>query len=455
MLLPQNPVGQAPVHCSLFTVHSPSTPAPPSSYTSRMDLTAKLDILSAAARYDASCSSSGSRRPAQRGGIGNGAPSGVCHSWADDGRCISLLKILLSNQCIHDCAYCLNRRSNPQPRAAFTVDEVVRLTIEFYRRNYIEGLFLSSGIMRDEDYTMEQLVAVVRRLRVEERFHGYIHLKAIPGASDELIRQAGLYTDRLSVNIELPSECSLRRLAPGKTREGILRPMKAITQGIAENRAERKTTRRAPLFVPAGQSTQLIVGATPESDQQILNLASGLYGHYGLKRVYYSAFVPVNQDARLVPTERPDLLREHRLYQADWLVRLYGFGAGELLSADHPFLDRELDPKTAWALAHPECFPVDVRRADYQTLLRVPGIGFKSAARIVSARRFAPVRPEDLPRLGVVMKRARYFIVCGPALLPPHLATDRLRLQLIGTESGTSSVTWTQPELFEPATVFA
>lgn len=416
-----------------------------------MDLTAKLDILSSAARYDASCSSSGSRRGTQRGGMGNAAPSGVCHSWSDDGRCISLLKILFSNQCIYDCAYCVNRRSNSQPRAAFTVDEVVRLTVEFYRRNYIEGLFLSSGILRDEDYTMEQLLAVVRRLRVEERFHGYIHLKAIPGASPDLIRQAGLYTDRLSVNIELPSEHSLRRLAPGKTREGILRPMKAITQGIAENRAERKVSRRAPLFVPAGQSTQLIVGATPEDDRQILNLASGLYGQYGLKRVYYSAFVPVNEDARLVPTERPDLLREHRLYQADWLVRLYGFGATELLSPAAPFLDREVDPKTAWALAHPECFPVDVARADYATLLRVPGIGFKSAGRITAARRFSPLRPEDLPRLGVVMKRARFFMVCGPSLLPPVLSPEALRRQLLATLP-IAEAAWFQPELFAPDT---
>ena len=378
--------------------------------------------------------------------MGNAAPSGVCHSWSDDGRCISLLKILLSNQCVHDCAYCVNRRSNPQPRTAFTVDEVVRLTVEFYRRNYIEGLFLSSGIMRDEDYTMEQLVAVVRRLRVVERFHGYIHLKAIPGASDEIIRQAGCFTDRLSVNIELPSECSLRRLAPDKTRDGILKPMKLITRGIAENRAERQISRRAPLFVPAGQSTQLIVGATPESDRQILNLASGLYGNYGLKRVYYSAFVPINDDARLVPTDRPDLLREHRLYQADWLVRLYGFNAGELLSEQTPFLDREIDPKTAWALAHLEQFPVDAQNADYYTLLRVPGIGFKSAGRIVTARRFAALRHEDLPKLGVVMKRARFFLVCGPGLRSPVLTPEHLRLRLL-TESEPESML-IQPELF-------
>ena len=411
-----------------------------------MDTLEKLRLLSAAARYDASCASSGSRRGAEaRGGLGNAAVSGICHSWADDGRCISLLKILFSNQCIHDCAYCANRCSNPIRRATFTPDEVVGLTLHFYRRNYIEGLFLSSGVVRNADWTMAQLVRVVRRLRVEEGFNGYIHLKAIPGASAELIRQAGLFTDRLSVNIELPTEVSLRRLAPQKSKDDILRPMGGIADGIRENRAERKASRRAPLFVPAGQSTQLIVGASPEDDRQILSLSSGLYRRYGLKRVYYSAFVPVREDPRLPPTERPDLLREHRLYQADWLVRLYGFGADELLNEQNAWLDREMDPKTAWALRHPERFPVDLRTTEREILLRVPGVGFTSAARILSARACGPLRLDDLARLGVVLKRARSFIVCDGYLPPPSNNPEALRRQLA---SRAVAARQTQPELF-------
>jgi putative DNA modification/repair radical SAM protein len=299
---------------------------------------------------------------------------------------------------------------------------------------------------------MERLVEIVRRLRLDERFGGYIHLKTIPGTSAELVRQAGLYADRLSVNIELPSECSLRRLAPDKTREGILTPMRVIREGIAESRAERARTRRAPRFAPAGQSTQLIVGASPESDRQILRLASGLYDRLGLKRVYYSAFVPVNDDARLSPVDTPDLLREHRLYQADWLVRRYGFDPGEILAEDQPLLDRDIDPKSAWALRHPDRFPVDVRRADLPTLLRVPGIGPRSARRILAARRFAPLRPEDLQGLGVVMRRARHFILCGPALVPPTLEPDRLRALLLGARrpDPTRAASMVQPDLFDP-----
>jgi putative DNA modification/repair radical SAM protein len=300
--------------------------------------------------------------------------------------------------------------------------------------------------MLNPSHTMEQLIQVVRRLRVEEHFHGYIHLKAIPGASPELIRQAGLYTDRLSVNIELPTEQSLLRLAPQKNKQAILQPMSQIAAGIAENRAERKQIKRAPLFVPAGQSTQLIVGASPEDDRQIIRLAASLYGHYQLKRVYYSAFVPVNEDARLLPTEKPDLLREHRLYQADWLVRRYGFHHDELLPAHAGFLERELDPKTAWALRNMQHFPLNVQTAEYEWLLRVPGIGFTSAARIVSSRRFAALRLEDLPRLGVVMKRAQYFIVCEPHRLPPALSADEIRRRLLRTRP--ADETWVQPELF-------
>ena len=378
-----------------------------------MDAARKLDVLAGAARYDVSCASSGSRRPRTGRGLGAASVGGVCHSWSADGRCISLLKVLFSNHCIYDCAYCVNRASNPTPRAAFTVEELVALTLAFYRRNYIEGLFLSSGVLRSPDYTMECLIRVVERLRREERFGGYIHLKAIPGASPEQIRRAGLVADRVSVNIELPSETSLRALAPEKSKQDILGPMGLMSRSIAESLAERRKDRRAPAFAPAGQSTQLIVGASPESDRQILNLSSALYRTYGLKRVYYSAYTPVVEDPRLPRPDRPDLAREHRLYQADWLLRCYGFALDEILPADEPRLDADLDPKTAWALRHPERFPVDLDRADYETLVRVPGIGARTAARIVATRRQAAVRPEDLSRLGAVARRARHFVACG------------------------------------------
>jgi putative DNA modification/repair radical SAM protein len=411
-----------------------------------MTLREKLEILSAAARYDASCASSGSRR-SSKGGLGNASQGGICHSWSDDGRCISLLKILFSNRCIYDCAYCLNRAGNPVRRATFTVDEVVRLTTEFYRRNYIEGLFLSSGVVRSPDYTMEKLIAAMRRLRTEEKFGGYIHVKAIPGASVELVRAAGLLADRLSVNIELPSETSLKNLCPGKKKEDILTPMACIDEGITESRSERKKHRSAPSFVPAGQSTQLIVGASPESDHQILRLSSALYRKYRLKRVYYSAHIQINEDSRLLPSERPDLLREHRLYQADWLVRLYGFEPGELLSEEDAWLDLEFDPKTAWALRNLHRFPVEVNKADKATLLRVPGIGFRSAARILSSRRFAALRQEDLAKLGVVMKRAQFFITCGGKYGPGRCITESLlRHQMLPTLRRRRSVV-RQPEL--------
>ncbi len=406
-----------------------------------MDITRKVEILAGAAKYDVSCASSGSRRGGA--GVGQTAVGGICHSWADDGRCISLLKILFSNCCVYDCAYCANRVSNPIPRASFTVDEVVDLTMSFYRRNYIEGLFLSSGVLRNPDYTMEQLVQVVERLRREEHFHGYVHLKTIPGASPELVRRAGLVVDRLSVNIELPSAESLKRLAPEKSKAGILDPMGMIAGGIAQSRAERRTHRAAPLYAPAGQSTQLIVGASPEDDRRIIALSHGLYRKFSLKRVYYSAYIPVNPDPLLPPPDTsPDLLREHRLYQADWLVRLYGFQPDELLDEAHPNLERGVDPKTAWAVRHPERFPVEVNRADRETLLRVPGIGFTSAVRILASRRFAAIRPEDLAPLGVVMRRAQPFVTCGgrrpPAPAVP-LLTRRRRAVAIGFE---------QPDLF-------
>lgn len=375
-----------------------------------MELNEKLEVLTAAARYDASCASSGSSRSGA--GLGNTSISGVCHSWSEDGRCISLLKILLTNHCIFDCAYCANRRSNAIPRASFTPDEVVKLTVEFYRRNYIEGLFLSSGIWPSPQDTMERMLAIVRKLRQEEQFHGYIHLKAIPGAPPDLLHQAGVLVDRLSVNIELPSEASLTRLAPQKRKDAILAPMGQIAEEIVAHREERKVLRTAPRFAPAGQSTQLIIGASPESDRQILQLSRGLYDKFNLKRVYYSAYIPVNQDSRLQTADRPDLLREHRMYLADWLVRLYGFPVDQLVDEANPQLDRDLDPKAMWALRHPHAFPVDVQRASYEQLIRVPGLGLRSAQRIVHARRFGHLRWEDLPRLGVVMKRARFFLSC-------------------------------------------
>jgi len=377
-----------------------------------MDVEEKLRILGGAARYDVSCASSGVRRPGRKGKLGDCASFGVCHSWADDGRCISLLKILFSNRCIYDCAYCANRASVSRPRASFTPQELADLTMDFYRRNYIEGLFLSSAVWVSPDYTMERLLLTAHKLRQEKGFNGYIHLKAIPGASPELIRRAGIYADRMSVNIELPTEKSLRLLAPDKKKEDILGPMGDVAENISCNREERKRFKKAPAFVPAGQSTQLIVGATPESDLRIVRLAEGLYNRYRLKRVYYSAFVPVSDDPRLPGLENPPLLREHRLYQADWLIRHYHFASGEILDEEHPQLDEELDPKSGWAMRNPQFFPVEINRADYETLLRVPGLGVKSAKRIVFARRVHSLDFDDLKKIGVVLKRARYFITC-------------------------------------------
>jgi putative DNA modification/repair radical SAM protein len=373
-----------------------------------LPLPEKLEILAAGARYDVSCASSGSRRR-NRNGIGGAAACGICHSWTADGRCLSLLKILLSNHCIHDCAYCLNRRSNDAPRAQLTPAEVAELTIGFYRRNYIEGLFLSSGVVRSPDHTMELLVAAVRTLREEHRFNGYVHLKVVPGADPLLVEQAGRCADRVSINIELPTRQGLALLAPDKSREGIVAPMRQVAALIEQSREERRVLRSAPLFAPAGQSTQVIVGATPDSDLHLVRLAEGLYRRLQLKRVYYSAFVPVNRSPCL-PAEAPPLLREHRLYQADWLLRFYGFAADELLDEAQPDLDWELDPKTGWALRHRQLFPVEVNRAAYEELLRVPGIGVRSAQRIVRARRQGHLGIDDLAKLGVVMKRARYFV---------------------------------------------
>ncbi len=369
----------------------------------------KLAILADAAKYDVSCASSGSKRK-NAGGLGNAEGMGICHSYTPDGRCVSLLKILLTNHCIFDCAYCPSRRSNDMPRAAFTVKEVVELTINFYRRNYIEGLFLSSGIFKDADTTMERLVRVARTLRTEHRFHGYIHLKAIPGASEELMHEAGSYADRLSVNLEIPTEKELKRVAPEKDHAQALQPMNYLQRMISGFRSERALAAKPPLFAPAGQSTQLIVGATPESDHTVLRLAHSLYKEQQLKRVYYSGYVPISSDPRMPVMDRAPLVRENRLYQSDWLMRHYGFTVDELLDEQRPFLDLDIDPKTAYALRHPELFPVDVNTAPHETILRVPGIGTKSAGLILQARRKGSVRPEHLRGFGVIMKRAQYFL---------------------------------------------
>lgn len=377
-----------------------------------MNMADKLLILGDAAKYDASCSSSGSKRRNTRGGIGNAAPGGCCHTFTQDGRCISLLKVLMTNYCIYNCKYCINRSSNDVPRAAFTPEELASLTIEFYKRNYIEGLFLSSGVIKSPDYTMERMLEVLRLLREKYKFNGYIHVKAIPGADTELIMRAGLLADRMSVNIELPSEASLNKLAPDKKKNNILRPMKYMTEGIAVNKQEIAVYKHAPNFIPSGQSTQMIIGATEDSDRQILNLAEGLYKKYALKRVYYSAYIPINSDSALPALNtQPPLLREHRMYQADWLIRLYGFSAAELLNESAPNFSINLDPKADWALRNLELFPLDVNTAPYEMLLRVPGIGVTSAKRICKARRLCTLEFSDLKRIGVVLKRAQFFLV--------------------------------------------
>lgn len=371
----------------------------------------KLKILGEAARYDASCASSGSGRQGRPGGLGNAHMAGICHSWSEDGRCVSLLKILMSNACVYDCAYCVNRRSSSVPRATFTPEEIARLTVEFYRRNYIEGLFLSSGVIKNAQYTMELLIRAVSLLRNQYGFCGYIHVKVIPGADPALVTRLGFLADRISVNIELPTSQSLRLLAPQKPAEAILNPMAHIRDCKLQNAEERLVCRHAPLFAPGGQSTQLIVGATPERDRDILRLSSRLYKRYHLKRVYFSAYIPVSEHPLLpgLGTRAP-LLREHRLYQADWLMRFYQFDVDEIVDDGSPDLDTDVDPKCAWALRHPELFPVEINRADYELLLRVPGIGVKSAQRIVAARRGRWLSYDELRRLGVVLKRAQYFI---------------------------------------------
>ncbi len=379
-----------------------------------MDLFEKLKILSDAAKYDVACTSSGVRRKSDPGGIGSAAACGICHSFAADGRCISLLKVLMTNVCVFDCAYCVNRRTSDMPRAVFEPRELAELTIAFYRRNYIEGLFLSSSVIVSPDFTVERMIATLRLLREEYRFGGYIHAKAIPGADKVLLAQLGLLADRLSVNIELPSSASLQLLAPEKTRKTILGPMGQIRDGISQSKQERALCRKAPRFAPAGQSTQMIVGASGESDMKILGLTEGLYQNYRLKRVFFSAYVPTVESSLLPSLDtKPPLLREHRLYQADWLLRFYGFSASELLDEKNPNFNPYLDPKCNWALRHPELFPVDVNRAPYETLLRIPGVGVRSAQRIVAARRTGSLDYAGLKKLGVVLKRAQYFLTCS------------------------------------------
>lgn len=385
-----------------------------------MELMEKLTVLTDGAKYDAACTSSGLDSGGRRGKIGSTMLSGCCHSFSADGRCVTLLKVLMSNACCYNCAYCVNRREADVPRATFTPRELAELTIGFYRRNYIEGLFLSSAVVGSPDRTTELMIAALRLLREEYGFGGYIHAKAIPGADPLLTHRLGLLCDRLSVNIELPSETSLRLLAPEKEKKAILAPMKQIRDTIAQSRQELAVYRHAPRFAPAGQSTQLIIGATPESDLNILRLTEGLYGKYKLKRVFYSAYMPVS-DSSLLPARadfKPPLLREHRLYQADWLLRYYHFTAAELLDEAHPDFDQRVDPKCAWALRHLDQFPVEVNRADYETLLRVPGIGVRSAHRVLTARRVGPLTFEGLKRLGVVLKRAQYFLTCSGRMIP-------------------------------------
>ena len=421
-----------------------------------MTLGEKLEILSDAAKYDVSCTSGGTERKGDGEGMGNCRKAGICHSFSADGRCISLLKILFTNECIYDCKYCVNRSGNDVVRTSFTPEEVCTLTMEFYRRNYIEGLFLSSGVLKSPNYTMELLYTVLYKLRHEHNFQGYIHVKAIPGADSRLIQMTGYLADRMSVNIELPTAESLRLLAPHKTRKNILAPMRFVQQMSAENQYEIQTYRHVPKFVPAGQSTQMIIGATPESDYQILHVAESLYKKFDLKRVFYSAFIPVNEDKNLpsVKEQRPPLLREHRLYQADWLLRYYHFEAGELLDEENPNFNAYLDPKCFWALRHLEEFPIEINYAAYDMLLRVPGIGYKSASRIVKARRMGMLDFEDLKKMGVALKRALYFITCkGKMMYPIRMDEDYITRNLLNTKEklpeGADGMSFRQLSLFD------
>lgn len=403
----------------------------------------KLSILSDAAKYDVSCASSGSNRNNKTKGLGNTTNSGICHTYTEDGRCVSLLKILLTNYCIYDCLYCVSRKSNDIKRAGFTVQEVVDLTIGFYRRNYIEGLFLSSGIFKNPDYTMERLVRVAKKLRTEHRFNGYIHLKTIPGCSPELMDEAAQYADRLSVNIELPSEQSLKALAPDKSRTDIIKPMAHLSESIKGYAGERKLIGKGFHFAPAGQSTQMVIGASPENDWQVMNVADALYKKFQLRRVYYSGYVPISKDSRLPQLGTPvPIIRENRLYQADWLLRFYKFSLPEIVNAKFPNLDLDIDPKLAWALRNLDRFPIDVNKADYEMILRIPGVGVSSALKIVQARRFKKLGWEELKRLHIAYSRAKHFMVCKDVqAYPADLHEEKLRQVILGQSKYARSLT--------------
>lgn len=393
----------------------------------------KLKILSEAAKYDVSCASSGSKRKNYNKGLGNASSMGICHSYTEDGRCVSLLKVLMTNFCIYDCAYCVSRKSNDVKRVAFTVNEIVDLTINFYRRNYIEGLFLSSGIFKNADYTTERLVRIAKLLRTEHKFNGYIHLKIIPGSSHELVKEAGLYADRLSVNLELPTEKSLKKIAPEKNHQQVYDPMNYLKQEILQNNEDRKAYKKAPLFVPGGQSTQLVVGASSENDKTILHLASELYQKQRLRRVYYSGYIPIATDNRLPSLSAPPLLRENRLYQADWLMRFYGFNANEIVNDQSPDLDLNMDPKLAYALRNFSSFPVDINRADYEMILRIPGIGIKSAQTIVKARKHGKIKADHLKKMGVAFNRAKYFVDIPGCLIHSSLSPEKVKNNILSS----------------------
>lgn len=406
----------------------------------------KLSILADAAKYDVSCSSSGSKRK-NTGGIGDASKSGICHTYTEDGRCVSLLKILLTNHCIYDCAFCVSRRSNDVQRTAFTVDEVVDLTMNFYRRNYIEGLFLSSGIFKSADFTMERLLRIVKKLRTAERYNGYIHLKTIPGASEELIREAGMYVDRMSINLEVPTEAGLKIVAPEKDHLSVKKPLAFVNDQMRAFKEERKLIKHVPTFVPAGQSTQMVIGATPESDFEIMHAANTFYKAYNLKRVYYSGYIPINNTHSLLPQigSAPPLVRENRLYQTDWLLRFYGFGLEELLNPDVQNLDLTVDPKLSWALRNPQFFPVDINVADYSAIVRVPGIGVQSAKKIVQARRFGRLHEYQLRKMGLAFNRAKHFIQYADAPLQLGVPTMQHIRQTILAESSINKTQTTVP----------
>lgn len=402
----------------------------------------KLTILADAAKYDVSCSSSGSKRK-NEGGIGDASSSGICHTYTEDGRCVSLLKILLTNYCIYDCAFCVSRKSNDVKRAAFTVDEVVSLTMNFYRRNYIEGLFLSSGIFKSADFTMERLLRIVKKLRLEEKYYGYIHLKTIPGASDELIKEAGLYVDRMSINLELPTEAGLKLVAPEKSHEAVKKPLLFVNEQMQSFAADRKLIRSTPKFVPAGQSTQMVIGATPENDFEIMSVANEFYQNYQLKRVYYSGYIPINSEHEILPQigSTPPLIRENRLYQTDWLLRFYNFELNELLNNDHQNLELDIDPKLSWALRNPAFFPIDVNTANYDDLIRIPGLGRQSAMKIIKARKFGRLHEYQLRKMGIAYNRAKYFMKCADS---PTILGEKPMDQVRGLILGNGNSKYTQ-----------